>query len=46
MTAIGLVATPFLAKAGIDLAREQGMRMLSKKNDSLVEIAYRDFGAQ
>ena len=44
MTAVGLLATPFLAKTGIDLAREQGKRMLIKANDSLVEIAYKDFG--
>ena len=45
MTVVGLVATPFLAKAGINLAREQGKRMLSKANDndSLIEIAYKDF---
>ena len=44
MTAVGLLATPFLAKTGIDLAREQGKRMLIKANDSLVELAYKDFG--
>ena len=44
MTAVGLLATPFLAKTGIDLSREQGKRMLIKANDSLVEIAYKDFG--
>ena len=44
MTAVGLLATPFLAKTGIDLAREQGKRMLIKANDSLVDIAYKDFG--
>ena len=45
MTIIGLVSTPFLAKAGIDLAREQGKKMLNKANanDSLIEIAYKDF---
>ena len=46
MTVAGLIATPFLAKAGIDLAREQGQRMLIKANDSLVDIAYRDFSPQ
>ena len=44
MTAVGLLATPFLAKTGIDLAREQGKRMMIKANDSLVDIAYKDFG--
>ena len=44
MTAVGLVSTPFLAKVGIELAREQGKRKISKANDALVEIAYRDFG--
>ena len=44
MTAVGLLATPFLAKTGIDLAREQGKRMLIKANDSLVEFAYKDYG--
>ena len=44
MTAVGLVSTPFLAKVGIELAREQGKRKISMANDALVEIAYRDFG--
>ena len=43
MTAVGLLATPFLAKVGIDLAREQGKRKLIEANDILVEIAYREF---
>ena len=43
MTAVGLAATPFLAKVGIDLARDQGKRMLNKADDSLVELAFRNF---